>query len=67
VAAGSKAWVRTRLLSGNAGSNPAGGYGCPSLVNDVFSGRILCDGPITRPEEPFLVWCVAECDREDSI
>jgi len=33
----------------------------------VFSGRILCDGPITRPEEPFQVWCVAERDREASI
>jgi hypothetical protein len=30
----------------------------------VFSGRGLCDGLITRPEESYRVWC--ECDREYS-
>jgi hypothetical protein len=24
----------------------------------ALSGRGLCDGPITRPEEPYRVWCV---------
>ena len=24
----------------------------------VLSGRVLCDGPITRPEESYRVWCV---------
>jgi hypothetical protein len=24
----------------------------------VLSGRVLCDGPITRPEEFCRVWCV---------
>ena len=24
----------------------------------VLSGRGLCDGPITRPEESYRVWCV---------
>jgi hypothetical protein len=24
----------------------------------VLSGRGLCDGPITRPEESYLGWCV---------
>jgi hypothetical protein len=33
----------------------------------VLSGRGLCDGPITRPEESYRVWCVSECDREASI
>ena len=29
----------------------------------VLSSRGLCDGLITRPEEPYRVWCVVECDR----
>jgi hypothetical protein len=31
----------------------------------VLSGRGLCDGLVTRPEESYRVWCV--CDREASI
>jgi hypothetical protein len=30
----------------------------------MLSGRDLCVGLITRPEEPYRVWCVFECDRE---
>jgi hypothetical protein len=34
----------------------------------VLSGRGLCLGLITRPEESYRVWCVlSECDREASI
>ena len=33
----------------------------------VLSGRDLCDGLITRPEESYRVWCVVECDLETSI
>jgi hypothetical protein len=33
----------------------------------VFSGRGLCFGLITRPEESYRVWCVSESDREASI
>jgi hypothetical protein len=33
----------------------------------VLSGRGLCVGLITRLEESYRVWCVSECDREDSI
>jgi hypothetical protein len=29
----------------------------------VLSGRGLCDGPIHRPEEPYRLWCVCECDQ----
>jgi hypothetical protein len=29
----------------------------------VLSGRGLCDGPITRPEESYTLWCVSECDQ----
>ena len=28
----------------------------------MLSGKGLCDGPITRPEESFRVWCVAVFD-----
>jgi hypothetical protein len=29
----------------------------------LLSGRGLCDGPIPRPEEPYRLWCVSECDQ----
>ena len=32
----------------------------------VSSGRGLCDGPITRPEESYRMWCVVVCDLETS-
>jgi hypothetical protein len=28
----------------------------------VLSGRGLCDGLITRPEESYRLWCVIVCD-----
>jgi len=28
----------------------------------VLSGRGLCDGLITRPEESYRLWCVVVCD-----
>jgi hypothetical protein len=28
----------------------------------VLSGRCLCDGLITRPEESYRLWCVLVCD-----
>jgi hypothetical protein len=30
----------------------------------VLSGRGLCYGLITRPEESYRLWCVVECDQE---
>jgi len=30
----------------------------------VLSGRGLCDGLITRPEESYRLWCVDVCDLE---
>ena len=30
----------------------------------VFFGRGLCDELITRPEEPYRLWCVVVCDLE---
>ena len=32
----------------------------------VLSGRGLCDGLITRPEESCRLWCVVVCDLETS-
>jgi hypothetical protein len=32
----------------------------------VLSGRCLCDGPITRPEEFYRLGCVIVCDLETS-
>jgi hypothetical protein len=32
----------------------------------VLSGRGLCDGLVTRPEESYRLWCVSQCYREAS-
>jgi len=32
----------------------------------VLSGRGLCDGLITHPEESYRMWCVVVCDRTRS-
>ena len=32
----------------------------------VLSGRGLCDGLMTRPEESYRLWCVVVCDLETS-
>jgi hypothetical protein len=58
VAAWSKAWVCGRSLAGIVGSNPAGAWMALSCECCVLSGRGLCDGLITRPEESYRVSCV---------
>jgi len=58
VAARSKAWVCGCWLAGIAGSIPAPGHGCLSCECCVLSGRSLCNGPITRVEESYRMWCV---------
>jgi hypothetical protein len=35
---------------------------CLLWVLCVLSGRGLCDGLITRPEESYQLWCVTVCD-----
>jgi hypothetical protein len=35
---------------------------CLLWVLCVLSGRGLCDGLITRPEESYRLWCVLVCD-----
>jgi hypothetical protein len=57
MAARSKAWVCGGCLAGNAGSNPPGVMSV-SCECCVLSGRGLCVGPITRPEESYRVWFV---------
>jgi hypothetical protein len=32
----------------------------------VLSGRGLCKGFITRPEESYRLWCVVVCNQETS-
>jgi hypothetical protein len=43
-------------LPGIAGSNPAG---CMDVSCEccALSGRGLCNGPISRPEDAYRVWC----------
>jgi len=53
--------ISGRLVTGIAGSNPAGVMGvcvCVCVVSGVLSGGYLCDWPIPRPEESYRVWCV---------
>ena len=63
----SKAWVCSCLPAGVVGSNPTGGHGCLSVVRVVcLSGRGLCDGLITHPEESCQLCCVIVCDLKTS-
>jgi hypothetical protein len=70
VAAWSKAWSFGGSFGGLVGSNLGGGGGCGgisvSCERCVFSGKGLCDGLITHPEQSCQVLCVFECDRESS-
>jgi hypothetical protein len=65
VAERSKAWVCSRSPAGIAGLNPAGDMDVYCCVV-CLSGRGLCDGLITRPEESYRLWCVFVCDLETS-
>jgi hypothetical protein len=59
VAARSKAWVFGRSLAGITGLNPAGGMDVSVFYECcMLSGRGLCVGLITRPEESYRVWYV---------
>jgi len=63
VAVRSQAWICGRSLAGIVGSNSVGGWMSVSCEYCVLSGRGLCVGLTTRPEESYRVWCV-ECDHE---
>ena len=58
VAAWSKAWACGRSLAGFVSSNLAETWIFVTCECCVFSGRGLCDGLITRPEEFYRVWRV---------
>jgi hypothetical protein len=45
---------------------PPGPWKCVCCECCVLSGRGLCDGLITRPEESYRLWCVVVCDLETS-
>jgi len=62
VAGRSKPWVCGCLLAGILGSNPTLGHGCLFIECCVLSGRGLCVGLITRPEEFYRVWCIGVCE-----
>ena len=62
MAARSKAWVCGRSPAEIVGSNPTGDMDV-CCEHCVLSGRGLCDGLITRPEESYRLWCVV-CDLE---
>ena len=67
VAVRSKAQVFGRSPAQNVGSNPNGGMDvCLFFECCVLSGRGLCDGLITRPEESYRLWRVVVCDQETS-
>jgi hypothetical protein len=58
VAARSKAWVFGRSLAGVVSSNPVGSMDVSvSCECCVLLGSSLCVGLITRPEEPYRLWC----------
>ena len=61
----SKVWVYGRSLAEIVGSNAEGSMDfCVHCC--LLSGRGLCDGLITRPEESYRLWCVVVCDLETS-
>jgi len=65
VAARSKAWVYGSSPADTVGSNPTGDMGvCCECC--VLSGRGLCVGLITRPEESYRMWCVVVGELETS-
>ena len=63
VAARSKARVYGRSFAGIVVSNPAGGMDI-YVECCVLSGRGLCNGLITRPEESYRLLCVLVRDQE---
>jgi hypothetical protein len=66
VSARSKTLVCGRSLAGIAGQIPPDAWLFVSCECCMLSGRGLCDGLITRPEESYRLWRVAVCDQETS-
>jgi hypothetical protein len=66
MAARSKARVCGRSPAEIVGSNPTGVWMFVWCECCVMSGRGLCDGLLTRPEESYRLWRVVVCDQETS-
>jgi hypothetical protein len=64
VAARSMAWVCGSSLAETVGSNPTGAWMSVCCEFCVLSGRCLCDGLMTHPEESYRLRCVVGCDLE---
>jgi hypothetical protein len=64
VAARSKVQVYGRSHAAILSSNSTGDMDVCLLC--VLSGRSLCDGLITRPEESYRLWRVVVCDQKTS-
>ena len=63
MAASTKVWVSGRPCCWDYGFESRQQHGCLFLVS-VLSGRGLCDGPISRPEESYRAcMCVTERDK----
>jgi hypothetical protein len=62
-----KGWVCGRLHAGIAGLYPAELWMCVYYECCVLSGRGLCVGLITLPEESYRVCVCVFYDRESSI
>jgi len=43
------------------------GHACLLWVLCVLSGRVLCDGLITRPEKDYQMWSVVMCAVETGV
>jgi hypothetical protein len=55
LAARTKAWVRGHSPAATVGTNPAGEMELVFCEFCVLSGRDVCDGPISRPEDSYWV------------
>ena len=60
-----KARAAARLL-GLRVRIPSGAWMSVCCECRVLSGRGICNGPISRPEEFYRLWCVIVCDLETS-
>ena len=59
--------IRTQQYRNNTDKKKSSGWGMvgrPLRLLFVLSGRSLCDGLITRPEEFYRLCCVKVCDLE---
>ena len=61
---GLRLWSRAARLLWSWVRIPPGAWISVCCECCLLSGRGLCDGLITRPEESYRLWCVVVCDLE---